>query len=45
MGQLGKKKITYSPDIVVGFEIFKIVQETIKLAPRATEWASTRGTL
>ena len=45
IGQLGQKKITYSPDIVVGFEIFKIVQETIKLAPRATEWASTRGTL
>ena len=45
MGQLGKKKITYSPDIVVGFEIFKIAQETKKLASRVPKWASPRGTL
>ena len=31
------KKFVYSSDIVVGFEIFKIAQETKKLAPQAPE--------
>ena len=43
MCQVGRKKFVYSSDIVVGFEIFKIAQETKKLAPRAPEWASPRG--
>ena len=33
------------PDKVVGFEIFKIAQETKKLASRVPKWASPRGTL
>ena len=44
MGQLGQKN-TFSPDIVVGFEIFKTAQETKKLASRVPKWASPRGTL
>ena len=29
----------------IGFEIFKITQETKKLASRVPKWASPRGTL
>ena len=43
MCQVGQKIFVYSSDIVVGFGIFKIAQETKKLAPRAPEWASPRG--
>ena len=34
MVNLVTKKLLYSPDVVVGFEIFKIAQKTKKLALR-----------
>ena len=39
------KNFLYSPDVVVGFEIFKIAQKTKKLAFAVPKWAPPRGTL
>ena len=46
IGQLGQKKLhIHQIQYLVGFEIFKIAQETKKLASRIPKWASPRGTL
>ena len=44
-GSTWSKSTINLPDKVVGFEIFKIAQETKKLASRVPKWASPRGTL
>ena len=42
MSQLGQKNYTFTSYLqVVVFEIFKISQETKKLAPIVSEWASS----